>query len=715
MSEKSTRLKEPELTHSAPSRVPDETHDNTQEDKPTAVELPGFATPKVEGEIGLLGKYRIQKLLGHGGMGAVYLAFDDRLQRKVALKVMLPKAATNELAKDRFLREARAAAQVNSDYVVNIYEAEEIDGIPYIALQYLQGYPLDQYLKKKGLPSLKESMRIGKEMALGLAAAHELGLVHRDIKPGNIWLEAPKGRVKILDFGLAKAVESRASAELTDSGALVGTPAYMSPEQGMGEKVDARTDLFSMGCVLYRLVTGKLPFDKPTLMGILTAIATEEPTPVQQHNPHVSPELASLIHRLMAKKPANRPASATVVAKELQSLIQQFGQGGESKPLPKVVYAPMAVSVQQSNPFEDIDVETETIAPKPKAEREKPNAKSSMLWLWVMLGFFGLLCCVAAGVIIIKITNKDGSVTELRVPEGTKIEVDGKTIKPEPKKAPEKVTPSAMGPIQSAFTNMFGMEFMKVPKGTGWLGGGGGKPGETKVVIEQDFYLGKYEVTQEEWEKVMGAKPSHFSKVNKTTHAALKNFSDEELKKFPVEQVSWNDCQLFVEQLNKREAGTSWTYRLPTEAEWEYACRGGPVDKLESAFDYYFAKPTNILLANQANFNYALNRTSKVGSYESNRLGLFDMHGNVHEWCSDEYKLQTGTVCRVLKGGSWDHHANDSKASHRYTDPPTLRDGHLGLRVARVPSAPPVAVPAPTVPERKAPGGLPQLGQFGSK
>ena len=137
---------------------------------PDEAALPRFAAPAIAGELGRLGKYRIQKELGRGGMGAVYLAFDERLQRKVALKVMLPKAAANDTAKERFLREARAAAQISSDHVVNIFEADEIDGIPYIALQYLQGYPLDEFLRKKGNPTIAQTIRIGAETALGLAA-----------------------------------------------------------------------------------------------------------------------------------------------------------------------------------------------------------------------------------------------------------------------------------------------------------------------------------------------------------------------------------------------------------------------------------------------------------------------------------------------------------------------------------------------------------------
>ena len=300
------------------------------ENRPTVSLSPAPHDPD-GADLGRLGKYRLCKELGRGGMGVVYLAYDERLQRQVALKVMLPRVAADATARERFLREARAAARISSDHVVSVFEADEIDGTPCIAMQYLEGCSLAQHLARQGPLAISEVMRIGREAALGLAAAHRLGLVHRDIKPGNLWLEgataarcpasATGGRVKVLDFGLARPILDESGAELTGSGAVVGTPAYMAPEQGMAQPLDGRADLFSLGCVLYRLCTGKLPFDRPSLMATLTAIATEEPTPVQKLNPDVPEALADLIHRLLAKKPEDRPAGASAVAGELARLL----------------------------------------------------------------------------------------------------------------------------------------------------------------------------------------------------------------------------------------------------------------------------------------------------------------------------------------------------------------------------------------------------------
>jgi len=255
----------------------------------------------------------------------------------------------------------------------------------------------------------------------------------------------------------------------------------------------------------------------------------------------------------------------------------------------------------------------------------------------------------------------------------------------DPKK-PNPVGP--VGPLPPAFKNGIGMEFVKVPKGTGWLGGGGGKPGETKVEIKADFYLGKYEVTQGEWEAVTGLSPSVF----KSGNDAVKGIADANLKRFPVEAVSWDDCQLLIARLNAKEKDTGWVYRLPTADEWEYACRGGPVDKFESAFDFYLDKPRNAILVDQANFNpgdgKGLGRTCKVGSYAPNSLGLYDMHGNVWEWCDDAAKVEDGAPHRVSRGGGWGHDSGYCRAASRNTGAPSARHDDLGLRLARVPSVP---------------------------
>ena len=333
----------------------------------------GFGAPAVPGEVGTLGPYRLIRELGKGGMGAVYAALDTRLDRRLALKVMLPEFAADRAAKERFIREAKAVAKIAHDNVVTIYEADERDGVPYIAMQYLEGYPLDEFLKSKGALTVQQVVRIATETASGLAAAHALGLVHRDIKPANLWLEAPHGRVKVLDFGLAKPVDTE--VELTKSGAVVGTPAYMSPEQARGERVDARSDLFSLGSVLYKLCTGAMPFTGPTTMAVLMALGTEEPRPVRELNPDVPESLAELVHQLLAKKPVARPQSASELVARLRSVADELGAraAAPTQPLvmmPQVVYAVTPVSGASANPFADLD------SPDTERESREPSDPS---------------------------------------------------------------------------------------------------------------------------------------------------------------------------------------------------------------------------------------------------------------------------------------------------------------------------------------------------
>jgi len=301
-----------------------------------------LAPAQAPDELGRLGTYRVLKVLGSGGMGVVFQAEDPDLQRLVALKAMLPSLAASESAKQRFLREARAAAALKHDHIVTIHQVGEDRGAPYLAMEFLQGEPLDDRLKREGKLPLADVLRIGREMAEGLAAAHERGLIHRDIKPANVWLEARgvgqafqpdatrksqagkpdlPARVKILDFGLARAATGE--AHLTQPGAIVGTPAYMAPEQGQGKAVDPRSDLFSLGCVLYRMATGEAPFRGIDMISTLMAVATEKPASPRSLNNELPKSLSDFIMRLLAKKPEHRPESAHVVAEILERIARE--------------------------------------------------------------------------------------------------------------------------------------------------------------------------------------------------------------------------------------------------------------------------------------------------------------------------------------------------------------------------------------------------------
>jgi serine/threonine protein kinase len=303
--------------------------------------------------LGRLGPYEITRLIGQGGMGIVFLAEDEELRRPVAVKVMSPDLARDPFARQRFVREARATAAVSSPHIVTIYRVSQDNDVPYLAMEYLHGEPLDRWLDHVKMLTPAQAVRLGRGIAAGLAAAHEAGLIHRDIKPANIWIDErpsagdglaesrkPKAesRVKILDFGLARSAQD--NLNLTQSGLVVGTPAYMAPEQADGEPVDARSDLFSLGCVLYRLCTGQAPFTGPTVMAVLKAIALRDPLPPREVNPAVPGALSDLIVWLLSKNPARRPGSAREVEQMLAKIEKDLEAAGEEASLGAVEMLP---------------------------------------------------------------------------------------------------------------------------------------------------------------------------------------------------------------------------------------------------------------------------------------------------------------------------------------------------------------------------------------
>jgi WD40 repeat protein len=269
-----------------------------------------------DGEGGRLGPFRVRGVLGAGGMGVVFRAEDPRLRRPVALKVMRPALAVHVKHRRRFLREARAAAAVESDHVVRIYQVGEDRGVPFLAMELLNGETLQARLRREGRVAPAEAARVAREAALGLAAAHARGLTHRDVKPGNLWLEAGTGRVKILDFGLAHVADD--DALLTDPGDVVGTPAYMAPEQARGEPgaAGASADVYALGVVLYRMLTGQEPYAGPSLR-VIRRVGDAAPPPPSRLCAGLDRRLEAVVNKAMARRPQDRFAGAAELAEAL--------------------------------------------------------------------------------------------------------------------------------------------------------------------------------------------------------------------------------------------------------------------------------------------------------------------------------------------------------------------------------------------------------------
>ncbi len=251
-----------------------------------------FLAPSAQADsLGTLGDFEVQEVIGQGGMGIVLKAFEPALGRCVALKVLSPAAAGSPLARQRFTREAHAAAAVRHDHIVAVYAVRVQAGLPYLVMEYVAGESLQERVDRLGWLEAQEIVSIGRQTALALAAAHGHGLTHRDIKPANILIEGELARVKVTDFGLARMTDD---VHLTQGGIVTGTPEYMAPEQARADPIDHRADLFSLGSVLYALCTGVPPFRSSTTLGVLRQVNESEPTPIHVLNQDIPDWLTSL-------------------------------------------------------------------------------------------------------------------------------------------------------------------------------------------------------------------------------------------------------------------------------------------------------------------------------------------------------------------------------------------------------------------------------------
>ncbi len=393
--------------------------------------------PRAADELGWLAHYRVRRLLGEGGMGLVFEAEDTDLLRPVALKVIRPELAGSPQAAQRFLLEARAMAALKHDHIVTIYQVGQRRGIPFLAMEYLQGMSLYRWLDRGHKPAVDLVLRLGREIAAGLAAAHKRGVIHRDIKPANIWLEAPSGRVKILDFGLARAEGH--DVQITSPGTTVGSPAYMAPELARGGRGDASSDLFSLGCVLYLLCTRRLPFPGTTIVAILTSLATDTPPAPRELNPAIPPALDALVMRLLSKRPSDRPASAQAVFEAIETIERDLQAERQRAELPSATPVP-AVAVPAKRTPEAVTGEPGT--PAAAAKRRDVRRTLGIAMAAVLLGI-----AVLAKTIDRHHRGAPKVVADRRVPEVVAAPGPGRAV---PESEPPPSPPAAIAAPASA-------------------------------------------------------------------------------------------------------------------------------------------------------------------------------------------------------------------------------------------------------------------------
>ena len=680
------------IVHSPGAGIMTEHLDSENDETPL-----GYLEPSSKpGSLGRLGHYEVLEVIGRGAFGTVLRALDEKLQRVVAIKVMSPEMASTSPARKRFIREAQASAAIRHENVVSVHAVEK--PIPYLVMDYIPGRNLQQRLDEQGPLVVPTVLRIGRQIAEGLAAAHAQELIHRDVKPANILLETgARESVKVTDFGLARTADD---ASLTQSGMIAGTPMYMAPEQALGKKLDQRADLFSFGSVLYQMVSGRPPFRAASTLAVLKRLNDDTPRPIREIIPETPQWLCDIITKLHAKNPDERYQSAREIAD---------------------VLANCEFQLKAHSGLKDF-----SLIPQPKMQ---PAGR----WKWVAAVLFVVPLLAWGRYVLNRPAAQFGKDVEQKTASVTKTGWQG---------WPREAPPPAIAPFDAVqakkhqtewaaylkvpieYRNSIGMKFVLIPPGEFMMGSSREELDEAlavagadeiwkehirseaprhKVVLTRPVYLGEHEVTQAQYGRVVGPHVSHFS----FTGGGDLSVIGIDTENHPVEMVSWNDAAEFcaklteIEQLKSGYARSGDTpslierngYRLPIEAVWEFACRAGttancwPGDKTESLLNSAW------FVANSGK------RTHAVGELKANPFGLYDTHGNVWEWVQDRWDVDyyqqfegkaaidpagapAGAGSRYgLRGGDWTSLLSSCRSSHRHVDFATARFGSIGFRV----------------------------------
>ncbi len=708
-----------------------------KKDKKLSAELAAFLSPaQGQDEIGRVANYRVFKVLGAGGMGIVLQAEDPGLKRLVALKVMKPSLAKNEVYRQRFLREAQTTASIEHDNIVDIYQVGEDNGVPFLAMPLLKGQTLADWINAGKKLSLQQTLRLGREMAMGLAAAHKEGLIHRDIKPSNLWVE-PGGRIKILDFGLARAVgQGTNEANITQTGDVLGTPAYMAPEQARAQEVDHRCDLFSLGCVLHELCVGERPFQGDDLVSMVLSLATEMPKAPRDLDPTISKPLSDLIMRLLNKDASKRPDSAQEVARKIKEIEEALVQSAKLQPKRTFsrtrVLVLIAVGVISAFLvsaiilyFQTQDCVIRVMINDPKIT---VKVKGTDLFLKNLSQGKDIRLSPGKHTLLVQRGKFKFETSQLILKSGEKVTIHIEVLKEEMlarkgeriigrKRFPQGINqpkiagrqkadvPLAKAPFdgdsamifQNAWDDHLGVPIEKVvdlpggvkltmvliPPGEAQLGSTKKdidyflkevitrklKWGLTRIQkegppyqwkIAEPFYLGKYEVTQRQWLSIMNKNPSQF-RGNPS---------------LPVECVSWFGNKSFVEKLNQLSGIQGLRFFLPSQKQWEYACRAG------TTTPWYFPNEEKLNEHGWYKENSS-DRTHPVGNLKSNPWGLHDLYGNVSEWCLDWYQTKPGKPpLAVNRGGYFLGDSVTCRTVYPHFNLPHAQYPTIGLRLA---------------------------------
>lgn len=644
-----------------------------------------------------LGRYQVLEQLGEGGMAVVYKAFDTKLERWVAIKIIRREAFAPSVldeVRKRFDIEAKALARLSHPNIVKVHDYGEYDGAPYLVMEYVEGGMLKSRLGV--LFQWTEAVRFLLPIANALAYAHANNIVHRDIKPGNILLTA-SDLPMLTDFGIAKILEAGEGVTLTGTGVGIGTPEYMAPEQGMGQPIDARVDIYALGVVLYELVTGRRPFHADTPMAVMLKHLSEPLPSPRIFVPSLPSEIEEIIVKALAKDPQDR-------YQNMEEMIAAFEQ--------VLTLAPV---LNQSRPTLSTQSKSPKIPPQNLPELKPQTRRQKSPWLWIGLGAVGMLALIFFGVRFarganLRIQHATQTAQAMVVPSNTHeviVLLPSATIEPLPVTVTStsfsSPTPEPTPGIGSTqISPLDGMVMVYVPGGEFLMGAADwddqalDDERPQHLLYLDAYWIDKTEVTNAMYARCVQAEACN-PPVNTGSSTRASYFNDLAFEHYPVVYVSWIDASAYCAWAGRR---------LPSEAEWEKAARG--------ADGRLYAWGNQSVSGGLLNFcdkncpkdwrlvdiDDGFADTAPVGNYPAGAspYGALDMAGNVWEWVADwyaaDYYAQSSMENplgpasgdkRVLRGGSWDDDLAHVRVTVRYSLDPNEGFGYFGFRCALSP------------------------------